>query len=64
MLLIYFDLPGLPYMLLKKVYSDAFILHEESQYEDLSDDELDEKRLESKRKDTFDPKIDPREVMF
>ncbi|XP_071847241.1 anoctamin-7-like isoform X4 [Apostichopus japonicus] len=54
---------GLPYMLLKKVYSDAFILHEESQYEDLSDDELDEKRLESKRKDTFDPKIDPREEL-
>ncbi|PIK39383.1 putative anoctamin-4 isoform X3 [Apostichopus japonicus] len=30
----------------------------------MSDDELDEKRLESKRKDTFDPKIDPERNYF
>ncbi|KAJ8028117.1 Anoctamin-7 [Holothuria leucospilota] len=54
---------GLPYMLLNKVYTDSFILHEESPYGDLQDNDLDKKRSESKRQGTFDPAEDPREEL-
>ena len=49
-------------MLMKKVFTEAFILHEESVYEHLDDDETEQLRAESKERGDFDPTTDPREV--
>ncbi|XP_071481408.1 anoctamin-7-like [Diadema antillarum] len=52
---------GLPYMVLKKIYVDAFILHDESPYEVLDDDARDKMREESLKSKDFNPEYDSRE---
>ncbi|XP_033632205.1 anoctamin-3-like isoform X1 [Asterias rubens] len=55
---------GLPFMLMKKVFTDAFIMHEESVYELVEDDDTREIQRElSKEKGDFDAKADPREAL-
>ena len=56
-------LPGLLYMLLRKVYSDGFILHDESPYEELDEDEREEFRKASEKAGDFQAHEDAREVM-
>ncbi|XP_038055493.1 anoctamin-4-like isoform X2 [Patiria miniata] len=55
---------GLPFMLMKKVYTDRFIMHEESPYELEEDDETREiQRTLSRERGDFDPTADPREAL-
>ena len=49
-------------MMMKKAFTEAFILHEESPYEYMDEDEVEELRAESVKRGDFDPKGDPREV--
>ncbi|XP_033099885.1 anoctamin-7-like isoform X2 [Anneissia japonica] len=53
---------GLPFMIMKGAYCDAFIFHEESPFEYIDDDEK-SKLLLKEEKIPFDPKLDPREDM-
>ncbi|XP_041454749.1 anoctamin-4-like isoform X2 [Lytechinus variegatus] len=55
---------GLPYMILRGIYVDGFILHDESLYEDLDEDERDAMRKESERLGQFQANLDPRERKF
>ncbi|XP_072040866.1 anoctamin-4-like isoform X2 [Amphiura filiformis] len=54
---------GLPFMLMKKAFTEAFILHEESPYEYMEEEEVEQLRAESVQRGDFDPKQDPREEM-
>ncbi|XP_022098902.1 anoctamin-4-like isoform X2 [Acanthaster planci] len=55
---------GLPFMLMKKVYTDRFIMHEESPYELEEDEETREiQRSLSKERGDFNPNSDPREAL-
>ncbi|XP_071950659.1 anoctamin-7-like isoform X2 [Antedon mediterranea] len=51
---------GLPFMLMKGAYEDGFVLHEESPFEYLDDEEEAELKA-TEAKIPFDPKLDPRE---
>ncbi|XP_030836627.1 anoctamin-4 isoform X1 [Strongylocentrotus purpuratus] len=55
---------GLPYMILRGIYVDGFILHDESVYEDLDEDERDAMRKESEKLGHFLPDLDHRERDF
>lgn len=51
-------------MILRGIYVDGFILHDESVYEDLDEDERDAMRKESEKLGHFLPELDHREVCY